>query len=156
MTVIFPVRTRLRAEQLVAYDLSAPPTTTTALTPAAVFPVDPEVGRVDNRAAARDLTRAVYATAGTAVCVDRDGRQLWRLDFGPRREDSYVGHVSCAFSLDGQVVWIYRPDAMAGRGAGLDRWLAVDAATGAVLAEVELPTIGRAASTSRIRTAGTS
>ena len=40
--------------------------------------------------------------------------------------------------MDGTTVWVYVPDAMAGRGNEQDRWLAADADIGTVLAQVEL------------------
>ena len=44
-------------------------------------------------------------------------------------------------SWDERVVWVYRPDAMAGRNRP-DQWVAFDAATGVVLAQADLETVG--------------
>ncbi|RZU76562.1 hypothetical protein EV384_5227 [Micromonospora kangleipakensis] len=146
MTVILPVHTRLVDGRLFAYDLSRPPAATGPLSPDAVFDLMGEDGRVEGRAVTRDLSRAVYATTDVVRCVDRDGRVFWRLEFGPRPEQGLVNaRVSCEFSLDERLVWIYRPDGMAMRGNGLDRWLVVDTVTGDVRADVELPSVGHGA-----------
>ncbi|MFE9689286.1 hypothetical protein [Micromonospora sp. NPDC005806] len=142
MTVIPPVSARLVDGRMHAYDLSDP-AVTGRLSPAAVFDLSGEDGRIEGWAVTRDLRRLVYATTDDVRCVDRDGRTLWRLDFGPRPEQGILNaRVSCAFSVDERLVWIYRPDAMAMRGDGLDRWLVVDAATGDLRADVELPSVG--------------
>ena len=96
------------------------------------FPVPSDVR---SHAVAYSLTHVVYATATDVVCVDLDGRELWRLPLvaGDRPAD-------CIFSTDDTLVWVYCPDAM--NGGGPDRWLALDAATGLPRVEHLLPTSG--------------
>lgn len=142
MTTILPVHIRLLDGRLLAYDLAAS-AATGPLTPDAVFDLSGVPGRVEGCAVSRDLRRAVYATTDDVRCVDRDGQERWRLEFGPRAEQKSVnGWVSCAFSQDERHVWIYRPDGMAMRGDRLDRWVVVDVATGDLLCETELPSVG--------------
>ncbi|MEU6151849.1 hypothetical protein ABZ816_17805 [Actinosynnema sp. NPDC047251] len=107
----------------------------------AVFPVGSGVEPVDH-AVAGDFSRAVYATDGELVCVDPAGVVLWRLDFGPVVRRAYLATVDGAFSADGGSVWLYRPEAMAGRGDGVDAWVVLDAATGRERARAELGTEG--------------
>ncbi|MGY0006952.1 hypothetical protein [Micromonospora sp. I033] len=141
MSMISPVRGRLVDGRLHAYDLSGP-VVTGRLSPTAVFDLGGDDGRIEGWAVTRDLSRLVYATTDDLRCVDREGRTLWRLDFGPRSEQGLVNaRVSCAFSADERLVWVYRPDAMALRGE-LDRWLVVEAATGDLRAEAGLLSVG--------------
>ncbi|WP_319460876.1 hypothetical protein [Micromonospora sp. RTP1Z1] len=140
MTAISRVVTRFTAGLVRAYDFSAT-RVESAAAPVAVFPIV-EAVEVESHAVAPNLRRAVYATADEVVCVDRESKTLWRLGFGPGAEVPYNAAASCEFSLDGTVVWVYRPDAMSGRGDGLDRWLAVDTETGGVVAHVELDCAG--------------
>ncbi|MFI7426357.1 hypothetical protein ACIBPB_05175 [Micromonospora sp. NPDC049836] len=141
MTVITPVRARLVDGRLQVYDL-ADPAVTGRLSPAAEFDLGGADGRIEGWAVTRDLRRLVYATTDDVRCVDPDGRPLWRLDFGPRPEQRIVNaRVSCTFSADERLLWVYRPDAMAMRDK-LDRWLVLDAATGALRAEAELLSVG--------------
>ncbi len=102
---------------------------------------------------AREALGAVVAPDGSCVvrcsqtaveCVGADGAERWRLAFEAPAHSS-VGWVDCEFSSDGAQVWVYRPDAMLGRGDGGDRWLVLDAADGRVLAEAPLPTVGQGA-----------
>ncbi|BFO18250.1 hypothetical protein SHKM778_46380 [Streptomyces sp. KM77-8] len=44
-------------------------------------------------------------------------------------------------SLDGAVLWVYRPDVLADRDRP-DQWVSLDAGTGAVIAQVDLETVG--------------
>ncbi|MGK5556991.1 hypothetical protein ACSNOI_35820 [Actinomadura kijaniata] len=96
------------------------------LEPVAAFPVAPGAEPCGHDAAP-DLERAVYATRHEVVCVDRDGTERWRYDLLPRSTQRYGHAADCVFSHDGAVVWLYRPDAYAGRG-GPDRWVVLDAA----------------------------
>ncbi|MFR9777814.1 hypothetical protein ACL02O_17390 [Micromonospora sp. MS34] len=142
MTVTSPVRTRLTDGRLHAYDLTSS-TATGRLTPDAVFDLGGAADRIEGWAVTRDLRRLVYATIDDVRCVDRDGRTIWRVDFGPRPAQKLVNAgVSCAFSADERLVWVYRPDGMTLRGDRLDRWLVLDAATGEVRAETGLPSVG--------------
>jgi hypothetical protein len=109
---------------------------------AASFPIG--VDRPDSVAVSPDLLRAVYATPEFVACVDERGAEAWRFELGPALPRP-GGLVACAYALDGATVWVYAPDAMA-RGAGPDRWLALDAGTGRIVAAAELPTAGQGAS----------
>ncbi|MEU0564833.1 hypothetical protein ABZ297_05450 [Nonomuraea sp. NPDC005983] len=140
MTAISRVMTRFTDGLVHAYDFSSSPVESAAA-PVAVFPIV-EAVELESHAVAPNLRRAVYATADEMVCLDREGKALWRLGFGPGAEEPYNAVASCEFSLDGTVVWVYRPDAMSGRGDGLDHWLAVDAETGDVVAQAELDCAG--------------
>ncbi|WP_031077406.1 hypothetical protein [Streptomyces sp. NRRL WC-3742] len=113
------------------------------LTPAAVFrPVPGD--EVFQHAVAPDLARAYYTTMNALVCVAQDGAQVWRSAFEPESTKAHSPRPGCAISPDGRVLWLYRPDARAGRGTD-DRYLAVDAATGETLGEEELGTAGHGA-----------
>ncbi|NUS28196.1 MAG: hypothetical protein HOV70_02730 [Streptomyces sp.] len=129
--------TRLVDGRVHAYDLAVD--TTGVLAPVMTFrPVDGD--DVVGHTAAADLRRAYYTTLHAVVCVTPEGTEVWRSTFEPRSEQRYGHRPSCALSTDGRTVWVYRPDAMAGRGP--DRWVALDGGTGAVLAEAELETVG--------------
>ncbi|MEU5884235.1 hypothetical protein [Spirillospora sp. NPDC047279] len=126
--------TRFLDGRVCAYDGAAEG----ALDPVIAFAADAD--EVSGHDVAPDLGRAVYATQHEVVCVDGGGA-VWRYDLLPRSTVRYGHHPGCAFSKDGKTVWVYRPDAMAGRG-GLDRWVVLDAAGGGVLAEADLGTVG--------------
>lgn len=85
--------------------------------------------------------RIAIATGDLLACLDTTGTELWRFDFGPRSEAPGGARTNCRFSLDGSAVWLYRPDLYSGRGPS-DRWFALDAATGAILGDAALPTVG--------------
>ncbi|MFD3682930.1 hypothetical protein [Streptomyces sp. NPDC058613] len=91
-----------------------------------------------------DLERAVYTTLNRVVCLTRAGEPVWTSTFEPHSDVRHGHRPGCAMSLDGRTVWIYRPDAMAGRGGG-DQWVVYDADTGAVLARQKLETVGHGA-----------
>lgn len=95
-------------------------------------------------ALAPDSRCVVVATQHEAVRLDADGTVRWRIPFTPPAHSS-IALANCAFSRDGAHMWIYRPDAMLGRGDGGDRWLVVDAADGRMIAEHALPTVGQGA-----------
>ncbi|MGW4472666.1 hypothetical protein ACWENQ_23630 [Nonomuraea sp. NPDC004354] len=121
-----------------AYDLAGDGRGT--LSPARVF--RPSAGdEVVDHTAAADLRRAVYTTLDAAVCVAGDGSELWRSPFEPLSTEPYGHWPGCVLSLDGRVVWVYRPDSMAGRDRP-DRWVTLDAHTGQVIAQAELETAG--------------
>ena len=113
------------------------------LEPAAVF--RPLAGdEVVASVVRHDLERVVYTTLNGVVCLTRAGDLLWASDFEPR-SDVRLGHrPGCALSLDGRTVWVYRPDAMAGRGGG-DQWVVHDGENGVILARRELETVGHGA-----------
>ncbi|MFI8962169.1 hypothetical protein ACIGO8_08640 [Streptomyces sp. NPDC053493] len=91
-----------------------------------------------------DLQRVVYTTLNSVVCLTRAGDLVWRSDFEPHSDRSHGHRPGCVLSRDGRQVWVYRPDAMAGRGGG-DQWVAHDAGSGEVLARRELETVGHGA-----------
>ncbi|MEU2391900.1 hypothetical protein [Streptomyces sp. NPDC007369] len=113
------------------------------LEPGAVF--QPRSGdEVVESAVWPDLERVVYTTLNGVVCLTRAGDLVWASDFEPRSDQRYGHRPGCALSLDGRTVWVYRPDAMAGRGGG-DQWVVHDADSGAVLVRRELKTVGHGA-----------
>jgi hypothetical protein len=85
--------------------------------------------------------RIAISTSDFLVCLDRAGVELWRFDFGPGNGVVGSARTNCRFSLDGNVVWLYRPDLYSGHGE-TDRWFALDAADGAILGDAALPTVG--------------
>ncbi|MFE6049179.1 hypothetical protein ACFQ6N_00300 [Kitasatospora sp. NPDC056446] len=110
------------------------------LSPAVVF--RPVAGdEAVDRAVSADLRRAYYTTLDAVVCVTADGAEVWRSAFEPKASERFGHWPGCALSADGLVLWVYRPDAMAGRDRP-DQWVAVDAGTGAVLARADLETVG--------------
>ncbi|NML52560.1 hypothetical protein HHL19_17925 [Streptomyces sp. R302] len=113
------------------------------LEPAVVF--RPQAGDEAVESAVRpDLERVVYTTPHRVVCLTRTGDLVWESAFEPHSDVRYGHRPGCAWSLDGRTVWVYRPDAMAGRGAG-DQWVVHDADSGAVLARRETDTAGHGA-----------
>ncbi|MGP4022617.1 hypothetical protein [Actinomadura sp. 3N407] len=142
MTANRRILTKATLTHVVAYDLSGLVVNAGLLDRAAVFPAE---GEPRGHAASPDLECAVYTTGEALVCVGRDGASRWRSDFGAAPKQYMNGRADCAFSLDGDVVWLYRPDlAMKGRGH-VDQWLAFDTATGRVLDQVELGSMGHGA-----------
>jgi len=136
------VITRFSAGLVQAYDFSTGPVTASNVLPTAVFPIGAADLTPDSCAVAPDLSRALYATPNQVTSINRDGTILWQLDFEPASSARPNAHNRCDYSLDGTVVWIYRPDAMARNGSGLDTWLAVDADTGRILAQTDLGSAG--------------
>ncbi|WP_415951133.1 hypothetical protein [Streptomyces sp. KLOTTS4A1] len=114
-----------------------------ALEPVAVFRPLPGDEVVES-AVRPDLERAVYTTSNRAVCLTRAGELVWASDFEPYSDRPHGHRPGCALSSDGRRVWVYRPDAMAGRG-GADQWVMHDADSGEVLARRELGTAGHGA-----------
>ncbi|UED84682.1 hypothetical protein [Streptomyces profundus] len=96
---------------------------------------------VVEHAVTADLRRVYYTTLDAAVRVTADGAEVWRSEFAPRSRERYGHRPGCALSLDERVLWIYRPDAIAGRDRP-DQWVALDADTGGVLAQADLGTVG--------------
>jgi hypothetical protein len=95
---------------------------------------------VQGHALSSTADRLVYAAGDEVVCT---GAAEWRFDLGPRDPKARVAYTGCTFSLDDTVVWIYSPDAMAGRAERRDRWIALDAATGAVRESYDLDCVGQ-------------
>ncbi|GGX97332.1 hypothetical protein [Streptomyces minutiscleroticus] len=113
------------------------------LEPAAVF--QSQAGdEVVESAVRPDLERVVYTTLNSVVCLTRAGDPVWASAFEPHSDVRHGHRPGCALSLDGRTVWVYRPDAMAGRG-GADQWVVYDADSGAVLARWESGTVGHGA-----------
>ncbi|MER6349878.1 hypothetical protein ACWC10_03470 [Streptomyces sp. NPDC001595] len=96
---------------------------------------------VVGHAVAADLLRAYYTTLDTVVCVSAEGAEVWRWEFEPRSAHRLGHRPSCVLSVDGHALWGYRPDAMAGRDRP-DQWVALDAATGTLVAQADLDTVG--------------
>ncbi|MFD4874946.1 hypothetical protein ACFWOB_16530 [Streptomyces sp. NPDC058420] len=132
------VFTRLVDGRICAYDPAAD--ARGVLSPVMVFPPSHDDVVVDH-AVAVGLQRAYYATLNAVVCVTADGAEVWRSPLEPWSDQRYGHRPSCVLSSDGRVVWVYRPDAMAGRDRP-DQWVALDAGTGAVVAQADLETVG--------------
>ncbi|MFF7178104.1 hypothetical protein [Streptomyces sp. NPDC008121] len=122
--------------------------TTTSETPGTLEPVTvfhPRPGdEVVESAVWPNLERVVYTTLHNVVCLTRAGDLVWTSTFEPHSDQPHGHRPGCALSLDGRSVWVYRPDAMAGRGGG-DRWVMYEADSGAVIACSELDTAGHGA-----------
>ncbi|MFF7364350.1 hypothetical protein [Streptomyces sp. NPDC008125] len=130
--------TRLVGGNICAYQPAAD--TWGALSPAKIF--RPSAGDdVVEHTAPAGLHQVFYTTLHAAVCVTADGAEVWRSEFEPKSDERFGHRPGCALSSDGLTVWIYRPDAMAERGRP-DQWVALDAVTGAVLAQADLDTVG--------------
>ncbi|MCX5152221.1 hypothetical protein OHB36_36795 [Streptomyces sp. NBC_00320] len=132
------VITRLVDGSICAYDLAAD--VRGVLSPAMVCRPSAEDVVVDHAVRA-DLQRVYYTTLNAAVCVTADGAEVWRSEFKPQSDQQFGHRPCCVLSLDGLVVWVYRPDAMAGRDRS-DQWVALDAGTGADVARADLETVG--------------
>lgn len=133
--------TRLVDGRIRAYDVSGD--ATGVLAP--VMSWRPSAGDDDvvDHAADTGLRHAYYTTLDAAVCVAADGAEVWRSRFEPRSDRQHGHRPGCVLSPNGRAVWVYRPDAMAGRDRD-DQWVALDAGTGAVIAQADLPTVGHA------------
>lgn len=91
-----------------------------------------------------NLRRAVYATRNKVVCIGQESTVLWSRDLEPLSTRFYGHRPGCAFFLDGTKLWVYRPDAMAGRYR-LDTLEVLDADTGEVVDKADLDTVGHGA-----------
>ncbi|MFJ5304244.1 hypothetical protein [Streptomyces sp. NPDC088350] len=130
--------TRLADDRICAYDLAAD--ARGVLSPVMVCRPSPDDVVVDHAATA-GLQRAYYTTLNAVVCVTADGAETWRSRFEPWSDQQHGHRPSCVLSLDEHVVWVYGPDAMAGRNRP-DQWVALNAETGAVIAQADLQTVG--------------
>lgn len=131
-----PIITRLVDGRICAYDLAAD--AVGLLSPTIVFLPSAQDDVVDHDS---DLHRAFYTTLNAVVCVAKDGAAVWRSAFEPRSDQPRGHRPGCLLSQDGRVVWVYRPDAMAGRDQP-DSWVALDANSGATIAQADLETVG--------------
>ncbi|MEU6312661.1 hypothetical protein [Streptomyces sp. NPDC047014] len=133
-----PLITRLVGGSICAY--APAPDARGVLSPVAVW--RPSAGdEAEECAVPAGLGRACYTTRDAAVCLAEDGAEVWRSELEPRSDERFGHRPGCAVSVDGRVLWVYRPDVMAGRGRH-DRWVALDAGNGAVLAQADLDTAG--------------
>ncbi|MFJ8434945.1 hypothetical protein ACIQ9P_26955 [Kitasatospora sp. NPDC094019] len=130
--------TRLVDGRVCAYDLAGE--ARGLLSPVLVCPPSPGDDIVDH-AVAVDLRHAYYTTLNAVVCVTADGVEVWRSGLEPESLQRHGHEPGCVLSLDGRLLWVYRPDAMAGRGRP-DQWVALDAGSGAVTAQADLQTVG--------------
>ncbi|MFJ4797195.1 hypothetical protein [Kitasatospora purpeofusca] len=130
--------TRLVDGRVCAYDLAAEDRG--PLSPVLVCSPAPGDEVVDHTVAA-DLRRCYFATPDAVVCVAPDGVEIWRSGLEPESAPRYGHRPGCVLSPDGRVLWVYRPDVMAGRGRP-DQWVALDAGSGAVVAQADLRTAG--------------
>jgi hypothetical protein len=113
------------------------------LTPATVWKPSPD-DEVTDHAAAADLQCAYYTTQNAVVCLTASGAERWRHPLDPESTERFGHRPGCVLSPGGRTLWVYRPDAMAGRGRG-DQWEALDTETGTVIAEAALETVGHGA-----------
>ncbi|MFE6749898.1 hypothetical protein ACFVGM_28895 [Kitasatospora purpeofusca] len=130
--------TRLVHGRICAYDLAAEDRG--PLSPVLVCAPAPGDEVVDHAVAA-DLRRAYFTTPDAVVCVTPDGVEVWRSGLEPESARHFAHRPGCVLSPDGRVLWVYRPDVMAGRGRP-DQWVALDAGSGAVAARADLGTAG--------------
>ncbi|MER6583865.1 hypothetical protein [Nonomuraea sp. NPDC001023] len=130
--------TRLVDGRICVYDLAAK--ASGVLSPAMICPPSPGDDVIDHAIAA-DFQRVYYTTLNAVVCVTPDGAEVWRSGLEPESVQRYRHEPGCVLSFDGRVVWVYRPDAMAGRDRP-DQWVALDAWSGAVIAQADLQTVG--------------
>lgn len=119
-----------------------PPEVHGVLEPSVVFEAV-KGDEVLDHAVTSDLGRLVYTT-GDAVVSVVEGAEAWRVAFEPGADHVFHHRPGCVLSSDGREVWVFRPDAMAGRGTA-DHWLVLDALTGSVRAVAELGTSGHGA-----------
>ncbi|MET0134439.1 MAG: hypothetical protein ABW215_12695 [Kibdelosporangium sp.] len=98
-------------------------------------------GRPDAYCVAPDGNAVVQVGPAEVVCTDITGAVRWGRAFPPVGKTA-VARAGCRFSADAALVWIFRPDALLGRGEG-DRWLVLSVVDGSVVAEVALPTAGQ-------------
>ena len=117
--------------------------------PLVTYRIEPD-DEVLSHAAAPDLERAVYTTRNKAICIGQDSDLLWLYELKPHTTQSLT-RTECIFSLDGTLVWLYRPDAMTSRGPDLLVVLRAD--TGEVVAQKELDSVGQGPSSYNIPTA---
>ncbi|MEV6521030.1 hypothetical protein AB0M43_03695 [Longispora sp. NPDC051575] len=141
MSVVSRVVTRSSDGRILGFDVSRPAREDAVLVPDVTFAV-PDGDEPQGPSVAPDLGAAVYATADAVVCLAPDGGPVWRLDLGTGPATHHTAWSTCRYSPDGATVWVYLPDIMAGRG-DTDRWLVLDARSGAVLARADLDTTGQ-------------
>ncbi|GAB3261434.1 hypothetical protein [Kineosporia babensis] len=101
----------------------------------------PEADTALGHAVTVDLQRAYYVTLDEIVALSADGGQVWRSSFEPKATSKFGHWPGCLLSLGESAIWVYRPDAMAGRDRS-DQWVVLDSRTGAVIAQADLETAG--------------
>lgn len=112
------------------------------LEPEAIYKVNcPEKNL--NHAVAPNLDRAIYITSHSVVCINQNSDILWQYDLEPHSTQRHLCDCTCTFSLDGALVWVYRPDAMADRGSDLLVVLRAD--TGQEVGRTTLNSVGEGA-----------
>lgn len=132
--------TRYRNKDLHVYQIL--PNVDGTLQPSATYQIQ-STDKVLDHAATHSPSRAAYTTRHSVVCIGPEGTPLWTYTLEPRSTRRY-GHIpSCMFSLDGALLWIYRPDMMADRGP--DQLVVLRADDGEVVATAELDTSGHGA-----------
>lgn len=94
--------------------------------------------RVESHSVAYARDRLVYASEDLVTCLDTSGQELWSIQLDPGEGPA---RSALQFSGDDRHVWLYLPNVLTGRG-GTDRWLVLDADTGAETARHDLPTSG--------------
>lgn len=134
-----PAITRYRNRELRAYKI--PDSVDEALGPVVTYRVEPN-DKVQSHAATPNLDRAVYTTRNKVTCVGQGSSLLWSYNLEPHTSEP-LPRTECIFSLDGDLLWLYRPDAMTDRGP--DRIVVLLASTGEVVAQAELDTVGQGA-----------
>ncbi|KAJ5377578.1 uncharacterized protein N7496_004987 [Penicillium cataractarum] len=134
-----PTITWYRNRELRAYKI--PDSVDEALGPVATYHIEPN-DEVQSHATTPNLDCAVYTTRNKVTCVGQDGGPLWCYNLEPHTPER-LPRTECIFSLDGNLLWLYRPDAMTDRGP--DRLVVLLASTGETVAQAELDTVGQAA-----------
>ena len=132
--------TRYRNKDLHVYQIL--PNVDGPLEPSTTYQIQ-STDKVLDHAATHSPSRTAYTTLHSVVCIGPEGTPLWTYILQPRSTRRY-GHIpSCTFSVEGALLWIYRPDVMADRGP--DQLVVLRADVGEVIATAELDTSGHGA-----------
>ncbi|PGH10708.1 hypothetical protein AJ79_05299 [Helicocarpus griseus UAMH5409] len=136
-----PVLT-LTKDQIAAHTFPNKPPPGPLDAPDIVFPV---LERPESAAISPDGKLAAYATRTTLRCINQAGKVLWQYQFTDKTK-GYMNYVAEAqFSLDGKVVWFYRPDCGLFGDSLTDQLLALNADTGSIISQVDLGSTGHGA-----------
>ncbi|EER39773.1 conserved hypothetical protein [Histoplasma capsulatum H143] len=106
------------------------------------FPVS---DRPESSAISYDRMIAAYSTPTTLRCINRRGEVLWSYQFTDRTKGYMCYITQPEFSFDGRVVWLYRPDCGIWGEDCTDKLLAINAATGSIISQVDLGSTGHCA-----------